>query len=299
MKVCITFPVFNGLAYTKNCLASLEKNTKKLNPVQFAIEIVIVDDGSTDGTSDWINMNYPKVHVLEGTGDLWWSGGIDKGIRYAFDQLKADYILWWNNDVIEDENYFTKLREVLNENEPATLIGAKIYLDETRTVIWSMGGIFNLKTGYKEMIGSGFEDGEQFQAPVECDWLTGMGSVIHKSVYERIGELDEKNFPQYHGDADFTLRAHKAGFTVKVDPRLKIYNDTSNSGLKHENSFLNLWKSLFSIKSNFNISKDFKFYKKHTVSMLAYRVVLKKYFTYIGGFFKWKLLQAFGITRNK
>ena len=298
MKVCITFPVFNGLAYTRNCLASIDRNCNKVNPEKMKVEVVIVDDGSTDGTAAWVNEHYPDVHVLRGNGNLWWSGGMNKGIDYALNQLHTDYILWWNNDVIEDENYFVHLAQVLEDYGPETVIGSKIYLDSTRTIIWSMGGIFNIKTGYKEMIGSGFKDNEVYKAGVDCDWLTGMGSIAHRTVFEKVGQLDDKNFPQYHGDADFTLRAHKMGFKVRVDPRLKIYNDTSNSGLKHNNSISSLWKSLVSIKSNFNVNKDFKFYQKHTTSILAYKVVIKKYFTYIGGFFKWKFLNFLGIKKK-
>lgn len=298
MKICVTFPVFNGLDFTRKCLASLEKNSRKVDSGILSVEVVIVDDGSTDGTTQWVNEHYPNVHVLGGNGNLWWSGGVNLGIRFALNKLKADYILWWNNDIIEDENYFLNLANVLEEYGPDIVVGSKIYLDATRTTIWSMGGIFNVKTGYKEMIGSGHRDSEAYQSAIQCDWLTGMGSIIHRSVFEKVGELDEKNFPQYHGDADFTLRAMKMGFKVKVDPRLKIYNDTTNSGLKHNNSFSNLWKSLVSIKSNFNVKKDFKFYQKHTTSIFAYQVVIRKYIAYIGGFFKWKILNSIGINRK-
>ena len=74
-------------------------------------------------------------------------------------------------------------------------------------------------------------DSELLNEKIECDWLPGMGTVTHKSVYEKIGMLDEIRFPQYHGDSDFTLRAKKRGYKIIVYPDLKIYNDNRNTGI--------------------------------------------------------------------
>ncbi len=111
--------------------------------------------------------------------------------------------------------------------------------------------------------------------------------------------LDEKSFPQYHGDSDFTFRAKKIGYKIIVNPVLKIYNDTLHSGIRHNESSKRLMQSLFSIKSNYNISKDYLFYKKHSESTIAYSVLINKYFKYIGGFIKWKLLGLIDITHNR
>jgi GT2 family glycosyltransferase len=157
-----------------------------------------------------------------------------------------------------------------------------------------MGGTFDVNTGFKSLIGTAEADNTKYESIIDCDWLPGMGTITHKSVYEKIGWLDEKNFPQYHGDSDFTLRAKKNGFRIIVDPSLKIYNDTRHSGIRHNNNFSKLVQSLFSIKSNYNIKKDFLFYKKHCISMKAYRILFTKYFRYIGGFLKWKTLRLFG-----
>ncbi|MCD4791107.1 MAG: hypothetical protein K8R37_14020, partial [Bacteroidales bacterium] len=141
-------------------------------------------------------------------------------------------------------------------------------------------------------------DGDNFRQIVECDWLTGMGTITHKSVYNKIGMLDEKNFPQYYGDSDFIYRAKLNGYTIIVNPKLKIYNDTRSSGLKHDESFKKLIKSLFTVKSSFNIKKEYKFYKRYSKSYRAYLVLLYKYFKYVGGFLKWKILGLIGIKRK-
>ena len=298
LKVAIVFPVFNGLSYTKQCLKSLDLliNVQKENKLD--ISIVIVDDGSSDGSYEWIQKNYPAVYLLKGNGELWWSGGINVAVDYAINKLETDYILWWNNDIISDEDYFTNLTEILKNNDKKILIGSKIYLSQNKDIVWSMGGIFNPMTGYKNMIGSARPDNYNFDEPIECDWLTGMGTVTHASVYEDIGMLDEKNFPQYHGDSDFTFRAKTNGYKLMVYPELRIYNDTNNSGLIHDDNFSNFFKSLFSIRSSYNIVKECKFYRLHTKSARAYYPLISKYSKYIIGFFKWKLLGLFNIERK-
>lgn len=299
LNISIIIPIFNGLSYTKKCLQSFfgTYNDIERKPVNYSV--VIVDDGSTDGSTEWITVNFPQVMVLKGDGNLWWSGGINRGIKYALKELKADYVLWWNNDIIANKEYFTALSEILNTNDINTIIGSKIYLAQDQNTVWSVGGIFNPVNGFKDMIGRGKVDTKEFSEIKECDWLPGMGTLVSKHIYEEIGYLDDVNFPQYHGDSDFTYRAKKNGFRIQAYPNLKIYNNTENSGLKHNKSFRLLWKSLFSLKSNFNIKKDFLFYRKHADSILAYKVLFSKYFKYIGGFVKWEFLEFVGVKRNK
>jgi GT2 family glycosyltransferase len=105
------------------------------------------------------------------------------------------------------------------------------------------------------------------------------------------------NFPQYHGDSDFTYRAKLAGFRLLVYPQLKIWNDITNTGLEHKGSFSMLMRSLKHVKSYYNIRIDIKFYRKFARSPLAYTELVVKYGRLIGGFFKWKALNALGIQK--
>jgi GT2 family glycosyltransferase len=296
-KISIVIPIFNGLEFTKECLQNFYKTSNGLLNNELEYSVIIADDGSTDGSADWIRENYPQVTVLKGDGDLWWSGGVNLAVKHALNDLNADYIVWWNNDIIASENYFADLSKILKTNPENVIIGSKIYLAQDQKTVWSVGGIFNPRNGFKDMVGRGQLDSDKLSKITENDWLPGMGTVTHKSVYEKIGYLDNANFPQYHGDSDFTYRAKINGFKIITHPNLKIFNNTENSGLKHNESIKMLYQSLFSIKSNFNIKKDVLFYKKHAQSLFAYQVLIKKYFKYIGGFMKWKVLGVFGKKR--
>lgn len=298
-RIAIVIPIHNGLSFTKVCLNNLTKSIGLLDSNDSHFDIVISDDGSTDGTQAWINQNYPDTIVLNGDGNLWWSGGINLCARYAINKLKSDYILFWNNDIKAAPDYFNNLLKIIKDSDKGIIIGSKIFYEHDPTKIWSLGGKFDPKSGQKCITAMGEFDSEKHQKIYDADWLPGMGTIIHHSVFESIGYLDELNFPQYHGDSDFTYRATLAGYLIKVYPELRIWNDKTNSGLMHDNSIKLLFRSLTNIKSSYYLKKDILFYKKHAISLSAYQTLIVKYGLYIGGFIKWKILNLFGAKKNK
>jgi GT2 family glycosyltransferase len=297
-KVAIVIPVHNGLEYTRHCVATLKERIAPLNKqknIQYSL--IVIDDGSSDGTADWIVTNHPDIILLKGDGSLWWSGGVTKGARHALEALHYNWILLWNNDVVPDDNYFLKLSKLIQTSEGDEIIGSKVCDLSDPNKIWSMGGFYNPKTGRKYMLGLDKSVGNNSNDPIECDWLTGMGTLIPQKVFHRIGYWNSKDFPQYFGDTDFTYRAKKHGFRLIVDPRLVLYNDTENTGFIHQGSLKKLIQSLVSIRSKYNLQKELKFYQLHAKSPLAYIHILSKYTRYIGGFFKWKILGLLGIQK--
>ncbi len=298
MKVAILIPIFNGLDFTKKALKEIFSQLENLidSPVDF--QVIVIDDGSSDGSGGWIRKNFPQVIISEGDGNLWWSGSINKGARVAFKDNKVSHILWWNNDIIPAKDYFENLIKILNGINDDVIIGSKIYVAEKPDEIWAMGGKFDPRSGTKDMVAFHSKESADYQSVIEVNWLPGMGTVVPKKVFDEIGFLDDVNFPQYHGDSDFTYRAFMNGYKILVYPELKIYNSTGNTGMKYPETFSQLTESMKSLKSNYNLKKDLKFYQIHSDSPLAYKVLFKKYFEYTGGFFKWKILGAFGIRRK-
>lgn len=297
ISISIIIPVFNGLSYTQKCMAGLTAQIQAQKE-EVEIHIVIVDDGSTDGTSQWIRAHYPEVYLVPGDGNLWWSGGINEGVKFALSTLQSDYILWWNNDVLADKDYFSNLVRNIQTYPVEVVMGSKIFMLD-KGLLWGMGGHFDPRKGHKYMYGHGQKDGQEFQGIMEVDWFPGMGTVFHKSVFDKIGFLDAQNFPQYHGDSDFTYRAKRAGFSLMAFPNLILYNDNTNTGLSHRGSFKSLVRSLTSIKSNFNVQKNLLFVRKHASSFRAYGPMWWNYFRYIGGFFKWKALSMIGLSKKE
>ncbi len=298
LKIGILIPVFNNLGYTKKCLANLFEILQKIDrDKQFGI--ILIDDGSKDGTSDWVRNNFPEVIVLEGDGNLWWSGGINLGARYAVEQLGYEYVLLWNNDIQINENYFNKICSVISKYDNKTIIGSKIYADKQNTIIWSMGGIFNPYTGYCGMKAFMVGENETYSHPAEVDWITGMGTLVPSTVIKEIGYWNNKDYPQYHGDTEFTYRAKTLGFKNVIDPELVIWNDITNTGLSHQGNFKTLLRLLSDKRSLYNVKVNLKFYKKYAKSVFAYQFLVRRYFALFGGFFKWKVINFFFKNRQR
>lgn len=296
-KVAILIPVYNNLDFTKKCIKTLDRLISDINFVHCDFLIVVVDDGSTDGTEEWLTDHHPEITILKGDGNLWWSGGVNLGARYAVSEIDADFLLLWNNDVIPASDYFIELDKLVDYLPGNVIAGSKIFYSG-KDIIWSFGGIFNPRSGMKYMLGSNLPDSDEFKKPRKVDWLPGMGTLVPVDVIRKIGFWDEKVFPQYHGDSDFTFRARTAGYEIIVYPQLVLWNDKSSSGLSHGGTLKGLYLTLKDIKSGSQLSKNLLFYKKHSTSILAYRVLVVYYFRLFGGFFKWKLLSLFGISKG-
>jgi GT2 family glycosyltransferase len=299
-QIAVLIPVYNRLRLTRECLYDLEKQKNSPFFTSNRIHIIVIDDGSTDGTSEWIRMNFPETIILQGTGNLWWSGSMNLGIRFGLNELKCDFIHFWQDDITPDLNYFNNLHNIIQTWDGSSIICSKIYFKASPEKIFAMGGKFNPHTGFNSLIGRLEPDGPKYNQIIEVDWFCGQGTLIHKSVFDKVGLLDEKLFPQYHGDIDFALRAKKCGIRILVHPDLRFWNDTSSTGISHKkNKTLRQFvESLYSIRSNSNIIKDFKFYHRHTTNLLAYSFLLKKYLIYIGSYIKWKVIGWFGIYRK-
>lgn len=277
--ISIICPVHNDLEYTKRCLVSLsiavENSTYKDN-----IDIIFVDDGSTDGTAEWINENYPKVKVLKGDGNLWWSGAMNVGAKYALEN-GAQYIFIINNDNLFEKDCIDKLIH-FTKDKNVKIVGSKVMNLETNQVCWS-GGYFNSKTG---AFGAYKSTENRVESYFKVDWLPGMGTLIHHSVFEKIGYWNEKDFPQYYGDTDFTLRAKENGIDAYVYTESIIWNDLEKTGFIHNGGIFQLMRSLYSIKSHYNIFKSIKFSKKHCNNTKGcLKFLFNMYGGYIGGYF--------------
>lgn len=299
-KIAFVIPVFNRLKYTQECLTILNQQKSTHFFKENEISIIVSDDGSQDGTEAWIHENFPEVIILKGTGNLWYSGSMNLGIRYALENLKSDFIMVWENDIYPINNYFNNLQEILENWDTKTVICSKLYYKSHPEIIFGMGGTFDVKTGKKTLIGRTKSDGPEYHNMMEVDWFLGQGVLIHKDILAQVGLFDEVNFPQYHADVDYSLRAKKAGFKNIVYPNLQLLNDTSMTGISHvkDKTLKQFFTSLVSIRSNTNIFKDIKFYQIHTTNYRAYLALMERYFIYIGSYFKWKFLGYLGIRKK-
>ncbi len=208
--VYVVTPVYNRKELTERFLRCLLNQTYK------EIEVVIIDDGSTDGTSDMIENLYPQVTLIQGTGDLWWSGGTNEGLLYVLEKARdEDYVLIINDDLEFDTDYIGKIVNFARQH-PKTLVGSVVVDINHPDKIWDGGRMTNWFTAKDRILNVGetledFEPGTFF----EVSQLTGRGMLAPVRVFKDAGIYDAVRF-KHRGDTEFPVRATKEGYKQVV-----------------------------------------------------------------------------------
>ena len=245
----IVIPVFNRKEYTKACLESLKAQTDQ------NFKVVIVDDGSTDGTGQMLQEEFPEVDVLRGDGNLFWTAGVNMGIRHAL-QKGAEHIMTMNNDIVVDKGLIENMYR-WHKEKPEALLGALELDIDTGKPIFG-GERLDWKLSKIEQVLDVLPESEQ-KGLHRVTHLPGRGLFIPRVVFEKIGLFDQDRFPHYIADYDFTHTARRAGFELYVnyDARILTYPDESGERqLRKDKSLKNYYKHLFDIKGGGNL-RDF------------------------------------------
>jgi GT2 family glycosyltransferase len=247
--ISIVIPVFNRKEYTRECLQSLNKQTDQ------RFKVVIVDDGSTDGTEAMLREEFPEVEVLKGSGNLFWTAGVNMGIRHALKQ-GTELIMTMNNDVITDEHLIEKMY-YWHAQKPLALLGALELDANTQQPIFGGERLNWLLNTIEEVLPTLSKDEQKGLHAVTH--LPGRGLLIPRAVIEKIGIFDQDRFPHYIADYDYTHTARRAGFELYVNYDAKLLTYPEESGerqIRSTKNFKNYYKHLFDLKGGGNL-RDF------------------------------------------
>jgi len=214
-RVEIVAPVHNRKAITLQCLQSLSKIKRS----GLHVHIIIVDDGSTDGTSEAIREKFRNVEIVKGDGSLWYTAGTNRGIQAAL-RRNPDFVLAINDDTVFDHSFLTKLVSCAQDN-PRSVVGPLlISWDDRRSVFqvgakWSTwyGGWQHPRSLTLEAIPS---------LPWEVQIIVGNCVLYPVAAISEVGLMNEKSLPQY-GDAEYTPRMRKCGWKLVIEPRARVY----------------------------------------------------------------------------
>ncbi len=244
--IYIVTPVFNRKSFTKNYLEALAQQTVK------NFHVIIVDDGSTDGTSEMIEKEFSNVILLKEEGNLWWAEATNVGVRYAMSQ-GADYVMTLNDDTLPEPDYIEKMI-YWSEKEPDALLGA-LAVDVKTNKIIEGGENRDWKTGKSTYVIDNLSKDERYGLH-EVSVFPGRGLLIPIKVFEKIGLYDSKNFPQTIADNDFAHRAVNNGFKIycNYDAKIKMYPEESATvALRKKKSIKNYMDHLFGMKGGGNL----------------------------------------------
>ena len=254
----LTFPVIsisivnlNGEKYLDECLRSLEE----LNYPHDKLEIIVVDNGSTDNSLETVRKNYPQVKIIE--------NNMNMGFAYANNQAakaaKGEYVAFLNNDTTVDKNWLIELLRPIYNNREVVASGSKVLSIDGKKIDFA-GGMINFE-------GKGFQ--VDYGIPVEQDssneykflpFVNGGAMMVDKKVFLDAGGFDE-DFFAYYEDVDFGWRLWVLGYKVIFSPRSIVYHHhhgTSRAISEDKLRFLKERNSIYSVFKNYddeNLSK--------------------------------------------
>jgi GT2 family glycosyltransferase len=184
------------------------------------LRLLVVDNGSTDGSVEAIAAHFPQVEQLVNERNLGFAAGMNVGIRYALAQ-GADYLFVANNDTFLAPDALGHLVEAATQHG-AELLAPAIYHSVPHERLWSLGG------WQRRTLLEITQCREIAPEPFEVDFVTACGVLIHRRCLERVGLFDERFF-MYYEDADYCLRARQAGCKLLVVPRARMWHKVATS----------------------------------------------------------------------
>lgn len=220
-KVSIIILNWNNYEDTKECLLSLDKITYP------NYEVIVVDNGSIDGSTLKIQKEFPQHKYIYNKDNLGFTGGNNVGMEYAV-KNGADYVLVLNNDVILEKNFLDVLVNLALKDPKNGIIGPAIYFYRQPEKLSPTGG----KINYWRINNKVYD----VARPMEMDWIFGCCLLIKREVIETIGYFYVPFFLSYE-DVDYCVRARKAGFKVIYEPRAKIWHKSGTSLKKASTSY--------------------------------------------------------------
>ena len=219
----VIIPNFNGKQFLKECFDSLKEQN-------CSFEVIIIDNGSVDGSADFIASNYPEFSLIRNKKNLGFAVAANQGIKSS----NTDYILLLNNDVVLDKNCISNLLECIKEDENLFAVASKMIQYHNRTLIDDAGDEYTI-LGWTKKVGNG-KSTELYQSAREIFSACAGAALYRRSVFDEIGYFDE-NFFAYMEDVDIGYRARIYGYKSLYCPRAIVYHIGSGTSGSRYNAF--------------------------------------------------------------
>ncbi len=214
--VSIVIVNYNGEYFLEPCL----KSVFNLNYPKTKLEIIVVDNGSTDGSIDLIKKQFPKVKIIE--NDV---NNYCKANNLGIKESKSDYIAFLNNDTEVDKNWLIELIKIIEEDSKIGAVGSKILYPNGQISNVGHFGLPNFYWGEK----GAFENADQFANIEERNSLCGVAVLYPKRIFGKVGCFDE-DFIIYMEDVDMSYRVKQGGFKLVYVPDAIIKHYFHGSG---------------------------------------------------------------------
>ena len=221
-KVTVIIPNYNGLSFMKPCLEALERQTYQ------GFEILVVDNGSTDGSAQWLEeQGVPSILLKENTG---FSGAVNAGIRAS----ETPYVILLNNDTEVCPDYVKELVRCMERSPKIFSASSRMIQFHNRELLDDAGDMYSLM-GWAYQRGTG-QPVKGYKKARKIFSACAGAAIYRRSVFEEIGYFDEQHFA-YLEDMDVGFRAKICGYDNVYCPTAEVYHVGSGTSGSKYNSF--------------------------------------------------------------
>jgi len=236
MNVSVIIPSFNGKKLLEKYLPSVQQSLDEDD------EIIVVDDCSSDGTAEYLKNRYPSIKVVQNTPNKRFAYSCNQGVKEA----KKEYCVLLNNDVQPTAGFLSPLIDHLKKSDQIFAIGC---LEK------NIDGKLSGRSGGDFRRGSLVHWRAKDQQQNSTLWTSGGSMAFRKSIWIKLGGMDELFAPAYWEDIDICYRAVKSGYEIGFEPQSLVFHQHETTNKKalgvlalqaagYKNMFLFFWKNV-------------------------------------------------------
>lgn len=240
-KIDIIIPSFNGKHLLKKHLPSVIENTKDLG------EIIVIDNGSEDGTVEWLSENYSKVKIIRNSKNLGFTKPVIQGIKLS----KSKYFILLNNDVEPYQGYLDTPLKYLEDEK----IFSVTFTEKNST--WP-----NISLDQGKL---NFTEGKNTSEAHYSTWASGGSAIFNREIYDKIGGFNPIYAPFYWEDVDLGYRAWKMGYKIIWDNHSLVDHQHESTAKKLDKNYINTVKQRNELLFNWVNITDSKLRARHLV----------------------------------
>ncbi len=254
LAIAVLITVYNRKEKTVRCLSNL---FSQVNIDHYELDVYVVDDGSTDGTSEDITKFFPQVNLIKGDGNLFWNRGMHKAWEEAAKAKNYDFYLWLNDDTNIVYDCIERLLTLSSANkDTAIIIGSTCASGNPNQITYG-----------------GWKNGKlltDLTKPNKCRTMNGNIVLIPKSVYDVLG-MNDPTFRHCLGDTDYALRAYEQGIDCLTG--IGVFGECDahehpTIWMDPSQPFAKRWKNFFGPLGN-NPFEFYYFRRKHSGILAA------------------------------
>ncbi|MCH1982203.1 glycosyltransferase family 2 protein [Ruminococcus sp. OA3] len=232
-EVSVVIPNFNGISFIETCLLSLRQQTHP------EFEIIVVDNGSTDGSRELVAEKFPEVRIVALPENLGFCRAVNEGILAS----DSPYVILLNNDTETEPDFVKELLNDIKHRKKAFSCAAKMLNMYQPELIDDAGNYYNA-LGWAFAAGKG-QNEKKYDTPRRIFASCGGAVIYRRELLDVTGLFDEEHFA-YLEDMDIAYRANILGYQNWFCPKARVYHAGSGTS----GSRYNLFKVRYSSRNN-------------------------------------------------